>query len=65
LGVGLTTPHQKRIIVTKPSDEPRIGAYRERKPTPGCNAKEEGEEDNYVKNVAPVNTTTLFKLWQR
>jgi len=25
LGVGLTTPHQKIIIVTKPSDEPRIG----------------------------------------
>jgi hypothetical protein len=46
LGVGLTTPHQKRIIVTKPSDEPPKGGVLSRrlKPIPGCNAKEEEEE---------------------
>jgi hypothetical protein len=39
LGVGLTTPHQKRITVMKPS------MFKRLKPTPGCNAKE--EEENF------------------
>jgi hypothetical protein len=47
LGAGLTTPPQKRITVTKPSDEPSKGGVLRRrlKLTPGCNAKEEEEEE--------------------
>jgi hypothetical protein len=39
LGVGLTTPSRKTIIVTKPSGRP--------KPTQGCSAEEE-EEEHYL-----------------
>jgi hypothetical protein len=38
LGVGLTTPPHKTIIVTKPSKKGRP------KPTLGCSAEEEEEE---------------------
>jgi hypothetical protein len=40
LGVGLTTPPCKTIIVTKPSKK-----EGRPKPTPGCSAEEEEEEE--------------------
>jgi hypothetical protein len=43
LGVALTTPPCKTIIVTKPSKK-----ERRPKPTPGCSAEEEEEEEDGI-----------------
>jgi hypothetical protein len=63
LGVGLTTPPCKTIIVATPSKEPRIDGFfvGRPKPTPGCSAEEE-EEEYQIGNDWRVQEFFLFVI---